>query len=85
MLNSALMKWGCQPVDLSFASYNDLVKGVYKNDFPFFVGNIPSYKRQPTKEILTDMKSLQYYYYCNAFNDAILLEYLVLMSKSVDL
>lgn len=81
MLNSALMKWGCQPVDLPFTSYNDLVKGVYKNDFPFFIGNIPSYKRQPAKEMLTNMKSMQYYYYCNAFNDALLLEYLVLLNN----
>lgn len=81
MLNSALLKWGYQPVDLPFNSYDDLAKGVYKNDFSFFVGNIPSYKRQPTKEILTDLKSLQYYYYCNAFNDALLLEYLVLLNN----
>ncbi len=81
MLNSAIMKWGCKPVDLPFTSYDDLVKGVYENDFPFFIGNIPSYQKQPAKEFLTDMKSLQYYYYCNAFNDALLLEYIVLLNK----
>lgn len=81
ILNTSLMKWGFKPVDLSFKSYDEIEKEVYKNDFSFFVGNIPSYKSQPTKEILTDMKVLQFYYYCNAFNDALLLEYLALLDK----
>lgn len=81
MLSSSLMKWGYTPVDMKCKSYDDLIKTVYKNDVPFFIGNIPSYLNQPVKGFLTKTRTLQYYYYCNAFNDALLLEYFVLLNK----
>ncbi|MFL5764487.1 MAG: hypothetical protein ACJ77K_11145 [Bacteroidia bacterium] len=81
MLNSALMKWGYAQTDMNLVYNDDLSKVVKNSDFSFFVGNIPSYKRQPWKELLTDMGAMQYHYYCNAFNDALLLEYMVLLKK----
>jgi hypothetical protein len=81
MLNSAMIKWGYQPNDIPGKTEEQLIKDAQNSDFSFFVGNIPSYKRQPLKELLTDMGVLQYHYYCNAFNDALLLEYFVLLHR----
>jgi hypothetical protein len=81
MLNSALMKWGYEPNDILSKSEEQLIKEAQNSDFSFFVGNIPSYRRQPWKELLTDLGIMQYHYYCNAFNDALLTEYFVLKSR----
>lgn len=80
VLNSALIKWGEQPLNLKKTD-EELMNEVHKSDFSFFAGNIPSYLKQPTKGILTSLKAVQYYHYCSSFNDALLLEYVVLRDK----
>jgi hypothetical protein len=50
---------------------------VEENDFPFVIGNIPSYFHNTFKKMFYRTHLLLYYYYCPAYNNALLLEYLV--------
>ena len=76
ILSSALLKWNQKPVDLNISS--DEINKIEKNNLPFFIGNIPSYFKQPWKENFISLRLLMYYHYCPAWNDCLLLEYLLL-------
>ncbi len=78
MLNSALMKWGLSPEPLPVTSFESMLRETEQSDLCFFIGNMASYQRQPFKEFLTNRRLLMFYHYCPAYNDALLLEYLVL-------
>ena len=76
MLSSALIKWQQQPSPLSI-SVSDF-KNIEQNDLPFFIGNIPSYFKRSMKGKFIDLRLLMYNHYCPAWNDCLLLEYLLL-------
>lgn len=76
MLSSALIKWNQHPQQLNI-SINDF-KTIEQNDLPFFIGNIPSHFKQPFKEDFISLRLLMYNHYCPAWNDCLLLEYLLL-------
>jgi hypothetical protein len=76
MLSSALIKWDQQPPQLSIST-NDF-KNIEQNDLPFFIGNIPSYFNRSWKGKFIDLRLLMYNHYCPAWNDCLLLEYLLL-------
>lgn len=76
ILSIALIKWDQQPPQLHI-SINDL-KNIEQNNLPFFIGNIPSYFNQPWKGKFIDLRLLMYNHYCPAWNDCLLLEYLLL-------
>lgn len=80
LLSIALIKWNQQPPQLHI-SINDL-KNIEQNDLPFFIGNIPSYFKQPWKGKFIDLRLLMYNHYCPAWNDCLLLEYLLLNEKN---
>ena len=79
ILTSALIKWNQQPQQINI-SIKDL-KNIEQNNLPFFIGNIPSYFKQPWKEKFIDLRLLMYNHYCPAWNDCLLLEYLLLSNK----
>jgi hypothetical protein len=76
ILSSALLKWNENPPPLNLNI--DDVKNIENNDLPFFIGNIPSYFKQPWKENFINLRLLMYNHYCPAWNDCLLLEYLLL-------
>ncbi|HVX26260.1 MAG TPA: hypothetical protein VHB70_07955 [Parafilimonas sp.] len=80
MLGSALIKWNEQPPQLDI-SINDFKK-IEQNDLPFFIGNIPSYFHRSLKGKFIDLRLLMYNHYCPAWNDCLLLEYLLLSKNS---
>ena len=80
MLSSALIKWNQQPQQLNFNPKD--FRSVETNNLPFFIGNIPSYFRQPFKEDFINLRLLMYNHYCPAWNDCLLLEYLLLSKNS---
>ena len=79
ILTIALLKWNENPPVLNLTT-ND-VRDIETNDLPFFIGNIPSYFKQPWKEDFMGLRLLMYYHYCPAWNDCLLLEYLTLKMK----
>ncbi len=83
ILSSTLIKWKQQPQQLNI-SINDF-KNIEQNNLPFFIGNIPSYFKQPFKEDFISLRLLMYNHYCPAWNDCLLLEYLLLCKKKTGL
>ena len=79
MLSSALIKWNQQPQQLNIST-NDF-KNIEQNNLPFFIGNIPSYFNRSLKGKFIDFRLLMYNHYCPAWNDCLLLEYLLLSKK----
>jgi hypothetical protein len=80
ILSSALIKWDQHPPQLQI-SINDF-KQIEQNDLPFFIGNIPSYFNRSWKGKFIDLRLLMYNHYCPAWNDCLLLEYLLLSENS---
>ncbi|HRI21515.1 MAG TPA: hypothetical protein PLA68_11210 [Panacibacter sp.] len=81
ILSSAVLKWGYTPPLFQLPAMNDIETEMEQNDFSFFVGNIPSYFPGWLRKMATDKKKGLFYHYCPAYNDALLLEYLVLRNK----
>lgn len=79
ILSSALMKWNQSPAPLNISIKN--LKEIEQNNLPFFIGNIPSYFNRSIKGKFTDLRLLMYNHYCPAWNDCLLLEYLLLSKK----
>lgn len=80
ILSSAIIKWGSVPPSISLQG-NDIKEKIHHNNFPFFIGNIPSYQPDFIRKLLTASDIEVFYHYCPAYNDALLLEYLLLDKK----
>src|SRR6266487_3270935 len=78
ILSSAILKWGYRPPQFQLPATDDMENKIEKNDFSFFVGNIPSYFHDFLRKYATNKKAGLFYHYCPAWNDALLLEYLIL-------
>ena len=76
ILSIALIKWEQSPPQLQFSESG--FKTIEQNDLPFFIGNIPSYFKRSIKGKFIDLRLLMYNHYCPAWNDCLLLEYLLL-------
>lgn len=81
ILSSAILKWGYVPPSIALPQINEIEKKIEKNDFSFFVGNVPSYFRDAFRKYATSKDIWLFYHYCPAYNDALLLEYLVLKNR----
>jgi hypothetical protein len=81
ILSNSILKWGYTPPDLVLPAINEIEKSVEQNNFSFFVANLPSYFKDILKLIATKEHLGFYNYYCPAYNDALLLEYLILKTK----
>ncbi|ANI89502.1 hypothetical protein A9P82_09500 [Arachidicoccus ginsenosidimutans] len=76
ILANALHRFG-EKATIVLPPKNEMEKQIEQNDFPFVIGNIPSYFSNTFKKLFYKSGWLLYYYYCPAYNDALLLEYLV--------
>jgi hypothetical protein len=79
ILSSALIKWNQSPQKLNITASD--FKNIEQNNLPFFIGNIPSYFNRSLKGKFIDLRLLMYNHYCPAWNDCLLLEYLLLTKK----
>lgn len=80
ILSSAIIKWGSVPPSFNLQSAYE-AEEIHHNNFPFFIGNIPSYQPNFIRKLLTASDIEVFYHYCPAYNDALLLEYLLLNKK----
>lgn len=81
MLASAIFKWGYIPPHIDMPASADIIKDVEQSNLPFFIGNVPSYFPSFPKSLFEQKKWLIFYHYCPAFNDTLLLEYLLLKRR----
>jgi hypothetical protein len=77
ILSSTILKLGYEPSSINI-NRDDIEKQIEQNDFCFFTGNISSYFKDFSKAFATANNIGFFYHYCPAYNDALLLEYLVL-------
>jgi hypothetical protein len=78
ILSTAIIKWGYNPPSVGLPSATDIEMKIEKNDFAFFIGNVPSYFHDAFRKYATTNDIGLFYHYCPAWNDVLLLEYLVL-------
>lgn len=78
IIASSLMKWGYDIPILEMPDATQVERWIEKSNFPFFIGNVPSFLSHSKRTFLTKLKLGLFYHYCPAFNDAILLEYITL-------
>jgi hypothetical protein len=78
ILRSAILKWGYTPPSFQLPVLNEIENKIEKNNFCFFVGNIPSYFPDILQKVATNKDFGTFFHYCPAYNDVLLLEYLVL-------
>jgi hypothetical protein len=78
IIASSLMKWGYDIPDLEMPNATQVERLIEKSNFPFFIGNVPSFLSHTKRTFLTKLKLGLFYHYCPAFNDALLLEYITL-------
>jgi len=81
ILSSAILKWGYSPPSFVLPAVENVEGRIEKNDFCFFVGNIPSYFHDMLRKYATKKNMGLFYHYCPAWNDVLLLEYLVLKNE----
>ncbi|MEO8765473.1 MAG: hypothetical protein ABI416_14340 [Ginsengibacter sp.] len=81
VLSNAIFKWGYKPPELDIPAPHEIKKTIEQNNFSFFIANLPSYFKDFLKLVATNEHLGFYNYYCPAYNDALLLEYLVLSRK----
>lgn len=74
---NSLVQLGQPAPDLNLPSFMHWKKQVEKLDFAFFIGNIPSYLPNGLKKFLTKVNAMMYYHFCPAYNDLLILQYLV--------
>jgi hypothetical protein len=81
ILATTILKLGYSPSAFELPTMNGIESKIEKNNFSFFVGNVPSYFRDALRKYATRNNIWLFYHYCPAWNDALLLEYLVLKNK----
>jgi hypothetical protein len=78
ILTNALLKWN----SIVTVPVNPKTVEIEKNNLPFFLANVPSIFGCSLKKPISKTGIGVYYHYCPAYNNALLLEYLVLKNKN---
>jgi len=78
ILSTAILKLGYIPPAFRLPTTTEVEIKIEKNDLPFFIGNVPSYFHDTFRKYATTNNIGLFYHYCPAWNDVLLLEYLVL-------
>ena len=80
ILRTSLLYLGAAAPPLAINSIADFEK-TDQNKFVFFQARAAFAQPTPVKQVFLHWKYLIYYFYCNTYNKALLLEYLVLKNK----
>ena len=84
IVSTALMRWEAQPPREQLLVDTDLQTLVERNDFVFFIANMASMLPNPFKQWVGNAGIGRFFYYCPAYNNTLLLEYLVLKKRMED-
>ena len=80
LLRSSLLRWGVSLPDEKLFSEN-IINETEQNNFIFFIANLACILPKSFAFTLFNSGLTRFYFYCPAFNDALLLEYLVLQKR----
>lgn len=82
ILSTAILKWGYIPPTIELPARDEIEHSVEKNDFAFFIGNIPSYLSPTIRYTFLKKNAGLFYHYCPAYNIALLIEYITLRNDA---
>ncbi|RFM27997.1 hypothetical protein DXN05_10665 [Deminuibacter soli] len=77
ILSTALMRWGVQPPVTAMQTDVPVTALVENSDFVFFIANMTSMLPNPFKQWMGSTGLGRFFYYAPAYNNVLLLEYLV--------
>ena len=80
ILQTSLIKFGYDN-SLSTLKEDELHKLLYLNEFSFYHGHLFAHLNKNIKRIASNLKATEFRWYCTAFNDALVLEYLILKHR----
>lgn len=81
MLATVLMRWGQAVPAMIWQVEAGIFPYFENNDFSFFVASMTSILPDPLRQWLGSTGTGRFFYYCPAYNDLLLLEYLVLQRR----
>ncbi len=76
ILSTALLKWGIQPPEIAPKETGSLQDLIEDESFSFFIANMASMLPDGWKKIVGAAGLGKFYYFCPAYNNLLLLEYL---------
>lgn len=77
ILATSLLRWGQPAPQTQLQLDTDLQTFIENNDFVFFIANMASMLPNPLKQWVGKAGIGRFFYYCPAYNNVLLLEYLV--------
>lgn len=77
LLGTALLRWGAEPPVMKTHVSSNLQELVEENRFSFFIANMASMLPDPLKQWMGGAGVGKFYYDCDAYNNLLVLEYLV--------
>ncbi len=76
LLSTALLRWGTEPPAIILHQTTSLHDLIEDESFSFFIANIAAMLPNPLKEWMGKTGAGKFYYYCPAYNNLLVLEYL---------
>lgn len=77
ILSTSLLRWGVQPPALKIYTEGSLTELIEEGSFSFFIANMASMLPDPLKQWMGGAGVGKFYYDCDAYNNLLVLEYLV--------
>ncbi len=77
LLSTSLMRWGVEPPVITTQLNGSLSELIEDESFSFFIANMASMLPDPLKQWMGGTGLGKFYYYCPAYNNMLVLEYLV--------
>lgn len=85
ILSTSLLRWGVQPPALKIYTEGSLTELIEEGSFSFFIANMASMLPDPLKQWMGGAGVGKFYYDCDAYNNLLVLEYLVWKKRLADL
>lgn len=84
ILSTALLKWGVAPASESIYTAASIEELIEERPYYFFIANMGSMLPEPYKHLLVETGIGKFYYDCDAYNNLLVLEYLVWKNQLSD-
>lgn len=82
LLSISLLRWKQEVPAVQWETDRELFPFLEENDFTFFIANMASILKDPVRQWISSTGLGRFYYYCPAYNDVLLLEYLILQQQA---
>jgi hypothetical protein len=84
ILSTSLLRWGVQPPAMKTHIAENMTELIEEGDFSFFIANMASMLPDPLKQWMGGAGVGKFYYDCDAYNNLLVIEYLVWKKRLMD-